>query len=69
MKELNKEWEDVLFCAISQVHSQIIKHLGYSFVKIITEIQLFISVKCKIQIHSLSTQLKVLIDEQIFSLV
>lgn len=46
-----------------------IEHLGYSLVKIITGIQPLTSVKRKIRIDSLPTQLKALIDEQIFPLV
>ena len=37
------------------MNSQIIEYLGYSFVKIITGIQLLTSIKCKIQIDLLPT--------------
>ena len=38
-RERRKEWEDALFRAAPQVNSQMIEHLGYSPVKIITGIQ------------------------------
>lgn len=32
MREPEKEWEDVLFCAAPQVNSRMIEHLSYSSV-------------------------------------
>ena len=46
-----------------------IEHLGYSPVEIITGIQLLTSIERKIRIDSLPTQLKVLTDKKMFSLV
>lgn len=69
MPESGKEWEYILFQGVSQVNSQIIEHLGYSLDEIITGIQPFTSVKHKIQINSLSTQLKVSLEEKIFPLM
>lgn len=48
IREPGEEWEDALFCATPQVNSQIIEHLGYSPVKIITGIQPLISIERKI---------------------
>ena len=38
MREPKEEWKDALFRTASQVNSQMIEHLGYSPIKIITEI-------------------------------
>lgn len=38
MRELEKKWKNALFLAAPQVNSQIMEHLGYSFIKIITRI-------------------------------
>lgn len=46
-----------------------IKHLGYSSVEIMTEIQRLTSIESKIRIDLLPTQLKVPTEEQMFSLV
>ena len=62
MSKPRKEWEDVLFYIAPQVNSWIIEYLGYSFVKIIIEIQLLTSIECKIWINSLSTQLRIQIE-------
>ena len=55
MREPGKERIDALFWAAPQVNSQIIEHLGYSPIKIITEIQPFTSIERQIRINSLPT--------------
>lgn len=67
MKKLEKKWRNALFHIAPQVNFQIIEYLGYSPVKIIIKIQLLIFVKRKIQIDLFPTQLKVPINEQVFS--
>ena len=69
MRELGEEKKDALFRAAPQVNSRIIEYLGYSPVEIITGIQPFTSIKCRIQINSLPTKLKVLTEEQMFPLI
>ena len=48
MSEFGEKWKDALFQAISQVNSQMIEHLGYSLIKIITRIQSLTLIKQKI---------------------
>ncbi len=69
MQEPGEEWEDALFRAAPQVNSQMIEHLGYFPVEIITGIQPLTSIERKIRIDSLPTQLKVPTEEQMFPLV
>ena len=40
MRESEKNWKKILFCAAPQINSKIIEHLGYSPIKITTSIQL-----------------------------
>ena len=54
---------------MSQVNFWMIEHLGYFSIEIITEIQLFTSIKQKVWINSLPTQLKVPTEEQMFLFV
>lgn len=69
IKEHKKDWEDTLFCVAAQLNSQIIEHLGYFLVEIITRIQTLVSIERKIWINSLPIWLKVLTEEQMFFLV
>lgn len=70
MRELVKEWEDALFRTTPQFNSCIIEDLYRLFpVEIITGVQPLTSIKRKIQIDSLPTQLKVPTEEQMFLLV
>lgn len=69
MQEPRKEWENALFCAVPQVISQIIEHLGYYSVKIITKIHPLTFIERKIRIDLLSTQLKVQTEEQMLFLM
>lgn len=48
MREHKKEWKDTLFWTAFQINSQMIKHLGYFFIKIIIKIQLLTSIESKI---------------------
>ena len=69
MGKLGEEWEDALFRDASQLNSQMIEHLGYSLIKIITRMQLLTFIESKIQINSLLTKLKVPIEVEMFPLV
>ena len=69
MHEPGEEWEEVLFQTAPQVKFQMIEHLQYSLIEIITRIQLLTSIKRKVWINSLPSYLKVITEKQMFLLV